>query len=148
MVQAAAESLGATPALEVFGAAEGMTIELLGRASVLPRYTKPDSAKGRPPEFLRRPVVIGAADPALAALLTEAIGTDGFEVHLAANSDAVIMLVAAIQPALVLVEDSVGAMDGQATCRAIRRLPGADPETLPVVLISPDANRGGPTDPG
>jgi CheY-like chemotaxis protein len=58
------------------------------------------------------------------------------------------MLVAAIQPALVLVEDSVGAMDGQATCRAIRRLPGADPETLPVVLISPDANRGGPTDPG
>ena len=147
MVQAAAESLGPTSALEVFGAAEGMTIELLGRASVLPRYTKPDSAKGRPAELLHRPVVIGAADPALAALLTDAIGTDGFEVHLAANSEAVIMLVAAIQPALVLVEDSVGTMDGQATCRAIRRLPGADPETLPVVLISPDANRGGPTDP-
>jgi phosphoribosyl 1,2-cyclic phosphodiesterase/DNA-binding response OmpR family regulator len=148
MVQAAAESLGATPALEVFGAAEGMTIELLGRTSILPRYTKPDSAKGRPAELLHRPVVIGAADPALAALLTDAIGTDGFEVHLAANSEAVVMLVAAIQPALVLVEDSVGAMDGQATCRAIRRLPAADPETLPVVLISPDANRGGPTDPG
>jgi DNA-binding response OmpR family regulator len=92
--------------------------------------------------------VIGAADPALAALLTDAIGTDGFEVHLAANSEAVVMLVAAIQPALVLVEDSVGAMDGQATCSAIRRLPAADPETLPVVLISPDANRGGPTDLG
>jgi phosphoribosyl 1,2-cyclic phosphodiesterase/DNA-binding response OmpR family regulator len=142
MVQAAAESLGAAPALEVFGAAEGMTIELLDR------YTKPGSAKCRPAEFLHRPVVIGAADTALAALLTDAIGTDGFEVHLADNSEAVVTLVAAIQPALVLVEDSVGAMDGQATCGAIRRLPAADPETLPVVLISPDANRGGPTEPG
>ena len=55
---------------------------------------------------------------------------------LAANSDAVIMPAAAIQPALVLVEDPVGAMDGQVTCSAIRLLPAADPETLPVVLIS------------
>ena len=77
-------------------------------------------------EFLHRPVVIGAADPALAALLTDAIGTDGFEVRLADNSEAVVTLVAAIQRALVLVEDSVGAMDGQATCRAIRPLPAAE----------------------
>jgi hypothetical protein len=33
----------------------------------------------------------------MATLLTDAIGTDGFEVHLAANSEAVVMLVAAMR---------------------------------------------------
>ena len=59
------------------------------------------------------------------------------------------MLVAAIQPALVLVEDIPwGPWTGRRPVAQSGAAPAADPETLPVVLISPDANRGEPTDPG
>jgi phosphoribosyl 1,2-cyclic phosphodiesterase/CheY-like chemotaxis protein len=146
IAQAVRDSLGPGPALEVFGAAEGASLELSGRA-VAPRDADNGSAEFRPAEFLHRAVVIGAADPKLVELLTEAIGEDGFDVHLADNGKKIVELVAATHPALVMVEDAGGAIDARATCREIRRLPASDPQTLPIVLVSPSAHPGGPTEP-
>jgi phosphoribosyl 1,2-cyclic phosphodiesterase/DNA-binding response OmpR family regulator len=148
MVRAVGASLGAEPTVEVFGAAEGASLELRGHATAAPHYGEPGSAEDRPAELLHRTVVIGAADPKMAELLTDAIGTDGFDLRLADSGEAVVELVAATHPALVMVEDSAGAIDAGATCQAIRRLPASDPQTLPVVLVSPEAHPSGPVEPG
>jgi phosphoribosyl 1,2-cyclic phosphodiesterase/CheY-like chemotaxis protein len=148
MVVAVKDTLGAESGLEAFGAAEGMAIELRGRAPVAPANPEEGSAELRPAAFLHRPVVIGAADPALAALLADALGPDGFDLHLADNDKAVVDLVAATHPALVMIEDSRTGIDALATCQAIRRFPGSDSQSLPVVLVSPDAHPSEPEEPG
>jgi phosphoribosyl 1,2-cyclic phosphodiesterase/CheY-like chemotaxis protein len=147
IVEAVKASRGAGAGLDIFAAAEGQAIELRGRAPVAPPDAEEGSAELRPAEFLHRAVVIGAADPAIAALLSDAIGTDGFDVHLADSGKAVVDLVASTHPALVMVEDSAHGIDALATCEAIRRLPASDPQTLPVVLVSPEPHPGATTEP-
>ena len=147
LVEAVKRSRSADAKVEIFAAAEGSTIELRGLAPVAPADADEGSAELPPAEFLHRAVVIGAADPSISALLADAIGTDGFDVHLADNGKAVLDLVAKTHPALVMIEDSAGGIDALATCQAIRRLPASDPQTLPVVLVSPKPHPGATTEP-
>ncbi len=146
MVRAVRASLGAAPALHVFAAAEGQVLELTGSGDPAPPGPETPRADEAPEALLHGLVVVGAADAALAGLLSEAVGADGFRVVLGRSAREAVEAVEAARPSLVLLEHTPGGFDGIAACREIRRLPAGGADDLPVVVVS--ARRGGAEDAG
>jgi phosphoribosyl 1,2-cyclic phosphodiesterase/CheY-like chemotaxis protein len=135
IIQGLAIDLAAESSLQVFAAAEGQVLTLIGRGEAPAAEQNAPPAKAEPAALLQQSVVIGAVDPTLAALLSEAVCADGFRVTLSQSGQQVVGLVEAERPSLVLLEHSPGVIDGMAACRAIRRLPIEDARNLPVVLL-------------
>jgi phosphoribosyl 1,2-cyclic phosphodiesterase/DNA-binding response OmpR family regulator len=135
IVQGLAVGLAAESSLRVFAAAEGQVLTLVGRGEAPPAEQNAPPAKAEPAALLQQSVVIGAVDPTLAALLSEAVRADGFRATLSQSGQQAIDLVNAERPSLVLLEHSPGVIDGMAACRAVRRLPIEDARNLPIILL-------------
>jgi CheY-like chemotaxis protein len=146
MARAARACLGAEPPLDVFAAAEGLALDLAGGVDPPAPGPETPSADEAPAAFLHRSVVVGAADPALAGLLSEAVRADGFRVVLGRTAEEAVEAVEAVRPSLVLLEHAPGGIDGAAACRGIRRLPAGGAGDLPVILVS--ARKDGAGDAG
>jgi ribonuclease BN (tRNA processing enzyme)/DNA-binding response OmpR family regulator len=135
IVQGLVADLDEENPLRVFAAAEGQVFTLAGCGELPSAEQSAPPAKAEPAALLQQSVVIGAADPTLAALLSGAVRTDGFHATLSQSSQDAVSLVEAERPSLVLLEHSPGAIDGIVACRAIRQLPIADAANLPIVLL-------------
>jgi phosphoribosyl 1,2-cyclic phosphodiesterase/CheY-like chemotaxis protein len=141
MAQAAQACLGDGPSLRVFAAAEGQALELTGSAD--PPLAEPETppADAAPDALRYGPVVVGAADSALAAQVSEAVLADGLPVVLGRSGGGAVEAVEAARPSVVLLEHAPGRIDGIAACRAIRRLPTGRADELPVILVSTRKDR-------
>lgn len=84
------------------------------------------------PEDNRFRVLILEDDPALAGEIVSHIARTGFEVHHASDSEKGLALFDQLQPHLLLMRVSNGAVDAHAFCRWVREKSG-----IPVVMLGP-----------
>jgi phosphoribosyl 1,2-cyclic phosphodiesterase/GAF domain-containing protein len=135
LVQLARER-AAGASTEVFGAAEGLVIELEATAPV---RTKPAASERTDPRTLPSSVervVLVAADPAPARALAAAVRADGGRLLSAADAGELLRLVAQQRPSLVIVQREFGGRDALDLCREIRGMDGADSTTPMVVVVA------------
>jgi phosphoribosyl 1,2-cyclic phosphodiesterase/DNA-binding response OmpR family regulator len=130
--------------LDVFAAAEGQAVDLEQPATPAPA-AEPIAAPAvaaPAPAMLEQAVLIAAADARIAAVLTEAVGPDGFRLLTATDGETALRLVRSERPGLLVAERHLPGADGIKLCREVRG--EADPETrdTPVVLVAATENHG------
>lgn len=133
LVQLARER-AAGASTEVFGAAEGLVVELEASAPV---RTKPAVPERIDPRTLPSPmerVVLVAADPAPARALAAAVRADGGRLLSAADADELLRLAAQHGPSLVIVQREFAGRDALDLCREIRGMDGSG-ATPPMVVV-------------
>jgi phosphoribosyl 1,2-cyclic phosphodiesterase/CheY-like chemotaxis protein len=129
-----ARDRAAGSAVEVFGAAEGLVIDLHADA---PARAAPEAMAARVPQALPSSmdrVVLMAVDPEPARVLTATVHADGGRLLSAPDPDALLRLVAAEKPSLILLQRRFAGRDAIELCRLIRGFDGSD-ATAPVVVI-------------
>ncbi len=140
--------------LEVFGAAEGLVVELEEKRPVRARPATAAALEPRPlPAPTDRTALI-ATDPEPARVLTAAIAADGSPLVVAADVHALLRKVTEDRPAVVILQRRFAGTDAIELTRAIRAMNPADPTTPAIVIVAArqdemdiDAgNRAGVTD--
>jgi phosphoribosyl 1,2-cyclic phosphodiesterase/CheY-like chemotaxis protein len=127
--------------LQVFAAVEGEIVE------VQPSRSKPSersvaqfsAAAPIAPALAERSVLLGIADPSMAAVLSEVIRAEGIRFNFFSAIDEARKLISKDRPSLVILEHDEARVDGMANCRAIREI--KDHET-PVVMVAAQEDPG------
>jgi phosphoribosyl 1,2-cyclic phosphodiesterase/CheY-like chemotaxis protein len=135
-IVARARRRAAGSGVEVFGAAEGLVIEL---AEDVPARTQPDATPALQPRPLPAPTdrtALIATDPDPARVLTAAIAADGSPLLVASDVHALLRMVTEERPAVVIVQRRFAGRDALEICRAIRALDPADPTTPAIVIVA------------
>ncbi len=87
-------------------------------------------------------VLVVDDDPDVRQWLVELLLTEGYQVRTANNGEAALAQLEEALPRLVILDLMMPRLDGLEVLRCLRNLPGADRETVPVVILSalePDA---------
>jgi CheY-like chemotaxis protein len=119
--------------LDVFAAAEGQELRLIGPAAEAPGTEAPPG-----PTMTAGPLTILVADddPTIVRLLTLALEPDGFRVVTATDGKTALDRVRLERPALILLDWQMPGADGIEVTRALRREPDPELRDVPVVLIT------------
>lgn len=125
-------------ALEVFAAAEGETVEIKpSRATASGRAAREFEATTTiEPALAERSVLLGIADPGIAAVLSEAIHAEGIRANFFANIDEARKLITKDRPSLAILEQDAARIDGINMCHEIRQIKGDDAHQLPIVMVA------------
>jgi len=122
--------------LDVFGAAEGLVIELAASA---PEAAAAQPASMRAPtelaEATERSVLI-AVDPGPARVLADAVRADGSQLLVAADDRHLLRLVQDKRPSVVVVQRGFAGSDALELCRVIRSLDGFDAANPVLVVVA------------
>lgn len=141
--RARARALCPEGSLEVFGAAEGLTVELPERADA-PRAAQavPSAVVPKPalPAAETATVLVVDDDPNIVRLLTAALEQDGYRLLAAYDGDTALRLARDEHPALILLDLQLPVRDGLAVCRALRADPDPRLRDMPVVLLTAHAD--------
>jgi CheY-like chemotaxis protein len=135
-LSAALRSCGST--LEVFAAAEGLSIE------VEPRPDQPhgnvavdaDARSAINPAHTNGSVVLAITDPASTATFAAAVEAEKIPLRIISDPSAIPEYLKAARPSLVVLDHSPPRVDGLAICKAIRNATSAEAESLPVILLA------------
>jgi phosphoribosyl 1,2-cyclic phosphodiesterase/CheY-like chemotaxis protein len=127
--------------LQVFAAVEGEIVEIQPSCSKPAERSVAQFSAAAPikPALLERSVLLGVADPSMAAVLSEAIGAEGIRFNFFSAIDEARKLISKDRPSLVILEHDEARVDGMANCRAIRQI--KDQET-PVVMVAAQEDTG------
>jgi phosphoribosyl 1,2-cyclic phosphodiesterase/DNA-binding response OmpR family regulator len=129
--------------MELFAAAEGQTLELVGRTD---GTTTVHGTERRPVEIrsavAERAILIATADAALGQLLRDALEPDGFKIAVAGDAKATLVQAEVLRPALVIASRRGPELDGLETARRLRTHGDVALRDVPVVIIA-DAADGG-----
>ena len=125
-------------AMEVFGAAEGLEFVLHGEPDRhLALLTGEVSAAAPlPSAFFERTVLLGVADPVLAATLREAVAADGIRAIVEADGDRALARALDERPSLVILEHRLPGMDGPTVGGALRSRGGEIEGDLPIIVVA------------
>jgi len=131
--------------LDVFAAAEGQHLELQPPVARRPVWVREacSALLASAPADQQLSVLVGIVDAATAGAIAQAVRADDIRVHVAPDHDAILRLVRAAQPSLVLVEHAPPTVDGLAVCRAIRRAGTAYARDVPVILMADQEEEAG-----
>ncbi|HEX8444703.1 MAG TPA: GAF domain-containing protein [Allosphingosinicella sp.] len=122
--------------MEVFGAAEGLTLEFDGPAeAVLPVESGSESANRSPDEDDRHLILLVTADAGLVERVQTAVGDDPIELIRASSDDSARRLFVAERPALVIMDDALPGMGGSALSRELRTLANGCSDEIPMVIV-------------
>jgi phosphoribosyl 1,2-cyclic phosphodiesterase/CheY-like chemotaxis protein len=135
-LRAALQSSGS--ALEVFAAAEGLSMEV---APGLPQQPKnlgadPDARDAIVPTRGNRSVVLAISDPASTATFAAAVEAEKIPLQIISEPSAIPDYLKAAPPSMVVLDHSPPRVDGLAICKAIRNGASTDTESLPVILLA------------
>jgi phosphoribosyl 1,2-cyclic phosphodiesterase/CheY-like chemotaxis protein len=135
-IVASARERAGDSGLEVFGAAEGLVVEL---AEERPQRAAAESApaleaRPLPPRGDRTALIATDAEPA--AVLAAAIGADGSPLLMAADVHALLRMAAEDRPAVVILQRRFAGRDAIELCRAIRAIRPEDPTTPAIVVVA------------
>lgn len=136
VVQAARAQAGS--ALDVFAAAEGMTVEVVPTAAPRrPAAPAPIAAKTSvPDEMLDQTVLVALDDQDLRERLMEAVMADGLKLTTAADSDTVLKPAPGGPPSLLMLGHRLGGRDGLQVARAVRKGTEGYDKEVPIVLVA------------
>ncbi len=142
--------LAAGGSVELFGAAEGMVVELSGSAAAATAPAADAQAAVATSALTDSPVLIVCRDTALAQQLRDVVEAERIPVFVADSGAAALGIARAGTLGLILLERHLGVEDSLALCRALRA--GRETADLPVVMLtaaeeSPEAaQQAGATD--
>lgn len=134
LVARARERLGPAD-LDLFGAAEGLTLEL--ESTPVARAASADGdARANVPDAAERPLVLlVTAEPVLAETVRSAVDTDTVELIRAVNSGSALRLFEAERPALVILDDDLPGTDSLSLSSELRALANGHAADLPVMIV-------------
>ena len=130
-------------ALEVIGAAEGLTLELSrqeggARESEWPA-SPPATERRRGPET----VLVVDDDPAVVDVLVDTLRLDGFRVLTAADGEAALRIARIERPAIILLDWHMPRLDGMVVARTLRAEADAYFREVPIVLLTAEVGAEG-----
>jgi len=121
--------------LELFGAAEGMSLEFESLGREEPARRNDELALDRVSANSDQPVLLLAtADAGMSQTLLQAISAEPVQVISASTGESALKLFQAEQPSLVIVDDNLPDAPAASLGAHIRRLAGAD-EDLPIMIV-------------
>jgi DNA-binding response OmpR family regulator len=121
--------------LEVFAAAEGEAIDVAPTHAPHSKRSAPAFSATAPiePALADRSVLLGIADPGMAAMLVDAVKAEGIRANFFSGIDEAKALIGKNIPSLVIVEQEKPGMDVMSACRAIRQMKH---DEIPVVMVA------------
>jgi len=133
----------ATSSLEVFGAADGMTVDVTASAtkSAEVSSTAPSALASDLGGLVEHSVLLAVANPVQAGALAEAARSHRLRVLEAKDGPTAWRLVRAEHPSLVIVEQNLPGNDDFALCRALRGATPAEGNDVPVVVLADTEDR-------
>lgn len=133
----------ATSPLEVFGAADGMTVDVTASAakSVEVSPTTTSALASDLGGLVEHSVLLAVANPAQAGTLAEAARSHRLRVLEAKDGPTAWRLVRAEHPSLIIVEQNLPGNDDFALCRALRGATPAEGNDVPVVVLADTEDR-------
>jgi len=139
--------------IEVFGAAEGLTVELAGEAGrgALPVRNEFFADTAFDKSSFARPVILSVLDPLLLEQLRVAVMSEGLPCVVVAPGEDLAHCIARDKPTLVMIEHHPPMTDGEAAARAVRAVEVDGEVRAPIVLVTSGErpailNRGVATD--
>lgn len=127
-------------ALEVFAAAEGLTIELSEQEGTLsPGAGKAMSAAADDrdrPTASREMVLIVDDEPDIVELLMATLAPEDYQLRFAHDGETALRMARAERPSLILLDWRMPGKDGLEVCRALRDDPDPQLRKVPVVLLT------------
>lgn len=133
----------ATSSLEVFGAADGMTVDVTASAAKSAEVsTNTTSALASDlGGLVEHTVLLAVANPVQSGALAEAARSHRLRVLEAKDGPTAWRLVRAEHPSLVIVEQNLPGNDDFALCRALRGATPAEGNDVPVVVLADTEDR-------
>ncbi len=133
---------GTGSALEVFGAAEGQVIELVGEGGTPAKQaSEPAILEG---SALIEPVLLLAVEDAVAAgTIVEAALADEIRVVETSNPGRVLEAARLSRPSLIILEQRPDAADALEACNALRRSGDAGAADIPIIVVADAADLDG-----
>ncbi len=122
--------------VDVFGAAEGLVIELQADPDARPMA---EAATAVGPRRLPNPldrVVLLAVDPAPGEVLAAAVRADGGQLINVVDAATLLQMVAERQPSTVVVQRRFAGRDALELCREVRALESADDAELAFIVVA------------
>lgn len=131
-----------TSALEVFGAADGMVVELATKLQKAGEtFAGATSAVvTEPVGGVKHSVLLAITNPAFAGALADAAHSHRLRVLQAADGESALRVARTEHPSLIIVEQALPGVDGLALCRALRAAEPADGKDVPVVVLAEQEN--------
>jgi DNA-binding response OmpR family regulator len=123
----------------VFAAAEGQSIELTPSAAREPhRDTGAGDRANSAIDFAldKRFAAIALSNPESASIFAAAVEAEKVPLRMYPDAGQVAASLKMELPSLVVLEHNPPLLDGLAICRAIRQLPEADAQSLPVIMVA------------
>jgi len=129
--------------MEVFAAAEGMVIELVGDGTKMPENASAafSALTEAHPAILEHRVLLGVADKAHFETISQALSADGLDSIVALSADEIINQFRAHKPSLIVLDAGGAGGDMVTLCKALRALEGG--ADCPIILIADQEIRGG-----
>jgi phosphoribosyl 1,2-cyclic phosphodiesterase/CheY-like chemotaxis protein len=131
--------------LEVFAAAEGLSIELEPRLAQRPKNVAVDTGARSAIDSARAngSVVLAISDPESTATFAAAVEAEGIPLQTFSDPSAIPGYLKAERPSMVVLDHCPPRVDGLAICRAIRNGSSVDTESLPVILLADSEDTAG-----
>jgi len=125
-------------ALDVFGAAEGLVLELEAHPGREPRrqIDEPPAEAAVSSRLSELVVLMGIVDSTLADLLWQTLHADGVRVLRATDSAAALRLAQTDEPSLIILDRYLRGVDSLETCRAIRAGSVGKGKDAPIVIVA------------
>ena len=132
--------------LDLFGAAEGLELELeADEPQATPRRAD-EMALTRPSAESEKPLLLLAtADAGVAEKMLQAISAEPVHVISASSGESALKLFEAEQPSLVILDDGLPDGPAQAVSDKIRRMSGSDGD-LPIMIVGRNGHDGASAD--
>jgi len=105
--------------LQVFAAAEGEVVEVEPTLRKSPETSAAQFPAMASIDLADRSVLIGVANPGMAAMLSDLVQADGMRPVFFSSADEAVKAIEKGRPSLVLLEDDQRTDDGMRTCRAL-----------------------------
>ena len=144
LAAAKARAAAAGGALQVIAAAEGLVLQVepAGQPATNAWKIEADSAKAAPPRRLAdQSVLVAAKNPETTSTLCGAARKAELHLLEAADGDAVLEIVRAEHPSMIILEHGLPGPDARELCNAVRREHGAYGRAVPIVVAGSEKDR-------
>jgi phosphoribosyl 1,2-cyclic phosphodiesterase/CheY-like chemotaxis protein len=135
-------SLGKDSILELFGAAEGMVLDLEAPAELRVEQAAVGEALNQARNGTEMPLLLlASADASVCEKMQQAVEAEPVQVMSASSGESALKLFEAEHPSLVIIDDNLPGSGGAELSKSIRLAANGNAD-LPIMILSPEATPG------